>query len=61
MEADTFTITKLDGLARSVGDLLEIIARPEAKKVLLRVLAMSEPLDTGTAIGRLMLTVVGAV
>ena len=62
-EGDTFTVTKLDRLARSVGDLLEIVARLEAKKVLLRVLAMSgaEPLDTGTAIGRLMLAVIGAV
>ena len=62
-EGDTFTVTKLDRLARSVGDLLEIVVRLEAKKVSLRVLAMSgaEPLDTGTAIGRLMLAVIGAV
>ena len=62
-EGDTFTVTKLDRLARSVGDLLEIVARLEAKKVSLRVLAMSgsQPLDTGTAIGRLMLAVIGAV
>ena len=40
-EGDTFTVTKLDRLARSVGDLLEIVARLEAKKVSLRVLAMS--------------------
>jgi DNA invertase Pin-like site-specific DNA recombinase len=62
-EGDTFIVTKLDRLARSVGDLLEIVARFEAKKVWLRVLAMSgaEPLDTGTAIGRLMLAVIGAV
>jgi DNA invertase Pin-like site-specific DNA recombinase len=51
-EGDQFVCTKLDRLARSVGDLLEIVARLEAKKVSLRVLAMSgaEPLD----IGRLM-------
>ena len=62
-EGDTFTVTKLDRLARSVGDLLEIVARLEAKKVSLRVLAMSgaQPLDTGTATGRLMLAVIGAV
>jgi DNA invertase Pin-like site-specific DNA recombinase len=62
-EGDTFTVTKLDRLARSVGDLLEIVARFERRKVSLRVLAMSgaEPLDTGTAIGRLMLAVIGAV
>ena len=62
-EGDTFTVTKLDRLARSVGDLLEIVARLEAKEVSLRVLAMSgsQPLDTGTATGRLMLAVIGAV
>jgi DNA invertase Pin-like site-specific DNA recombinase len=62
-EGDTFIVTKLDRLARSVGDLLEIVARLEAKTVSLRVLAMSgsQPLDTGTATGRLMLAVISAV
>jgi DNA invertase Pin-like site-specific DNA recombinase len=62
-EGDTFTVTKLDRLARSVGDLLEIVARLEGKRVSLRVLAMSgtQPLDTSTATGRLMLAVIGAV
>jgi DNA invertase Pin-like site-specific DNA recombinase len=62
-DGDTFAVTKLDRLARSVGDLLEIVARLEAKKVALRVLAMSgtQPLDTSTATGRLMLAVIGAV
>ena len=56
-EGDTFTVTKLDRFARSVADLLEIVARLERRKVSLRVLAMSgaEPLDTGTATGKLML------
>lgn len=46
-----------------VGDLLSIVARVEAKKVSLRVLSMygSQPLDTGTTTGRLMLAVIGAV
>src|SRR3984885_16165133 len=62
-DGDTLTVTKLDRLARSVGDLLEIVARLEVKKVSLRVLSMSgaQPLDTGTAMGRLMLAVIGAV
>src|SRR5258708_23529603 len=62
-EGDTFTVTKLDRLARSVGDLLNIVARLETKKVSLRVLSMSgsQPLDTSTATGRLMLAVIGAV
>jgi DNA invertase Pin-like site-specific DNA recombinase len=60
---DSFCVTKLDRLARSVGDLLEIVARLEAKKVSLRVLSMSgsQPLDTSTATGRLMQVVIGAV
>jgi DNA invertase Pin-like site-specific DNA recombinase len=62
-DGDGFVVTKLDRLARSVGDLLNIVARLEAKKVSLRVLSMSgtQPLDTGTATGRLMLSVIGAV
>ena len=62
-EGDTLLVTKLDRLARSVADLLGIVARLEKKKVALRVLAMSgsQPLDTGTAIGKLMLAVIGAV
>jgi DNA invertase Pin-like site-specific DNA recombinase len=62
-DGDGFVVTKLDRLARSVGDLLNIVNRLEAKKVALRVLSMSgtQPLDTGTATGRLMLSVIGAV
>ena len=57
-EGDTFIVTKLDRLARSVGDLLEIVARLEAKKVCgcWRCQARSR-----SAIGRLMLAVIGAV
>jgi DNA invertase Pin-like site-specific DNA recombinase len=62
-EGDSFLVTKLDRLARSVGDLLNIVALLETKKVSIRVLSMSgsQPLDTGTATGRLMLAVIGAV
>jgi DNA invertase Pin-like site-specific DNA recombinase len=62
-EGDTLIVTKLDRLARSVPDLLAMVAHLEAKSVALRVLAMSgsQPLDTGTAIGKLMLAVIGAV
>jgi DNA invertase Pin-like site-specific DNA recombinase len=40
-----------------------MVGHLESKKVTLRVLAMSggQPLDTGTAIGKLMLAVIGAV
>ena len=62
-QGDQFLVTKLDRLARSVSDLLNIVARLEAKKVSLRVLSMSgsQPLDTATATGRLMLAVIAAV
>jgi DNA invertase Pin-like site-specific DNA recombinase len=62
-EGDQFAVTKLDRLARSVGDLLAIVARLEAKGVSLRVLSMSgaQSLDTSTATGRPMLAVIGAV
>ena len=54
-EGDTLVVTKLDRLA--------MVAHLEAKSVALRVLAMSgsQPLDTGTAIGKLMLAVIAAV
>src|SRR5450755_2759416 len=62
-EGDTLIVTKLDRLARSVPDLLAMVTRLESKSVALRALAMSgsQPLDTGTAIGKLMLAVIGAV
>ena len=62
-DGDTLIVTKLDRLARSVPDLLTMVARLEGKNVGMRVLAMSgsQPLDTGTAIGKLMLAVIGAV
>jgi DNA invertase Pin-like site-specific DNA recombinase len=62
-EGDQFVCTKLDRLARSVPDLLTIVARLETKHVGLRALAMSgeQPLDTSTAVGKLMLAVIGAV
>ena len=61
-EGDTLVVSKLDRLARSVADLLNIVARLETKKVSLRVLSMSgSPLDTSTAVGKLMLAVIGAV
>jgi DNA invertase Pin-like site-specific DNA recombinase len=62
-EGDSICVTKIDRLARSVGDLLPIVARLEAKKVSLRVLSISgsQALDTSTSTGRLMLSVIGAV
>jgi DNA invertase Pin-like site-specific DNA recombinase len=59
-EGDSFTVTKLDRLARSVGDLLAIVARLEAKKVFLRVLSISGNQPSAST-DRLMLAVIGDV
>jgi DNA invertase Pin-like site-specific DNA recombinase len=53
------TVTKLDRIARSVRDMMEIVHRIEEKGAGLRILAMN--LDTTTPTGRLMLQVLGAV
>ena len=58
-EGDVFVITKLDRLARSMGDLMDITRRLEAKGVALRILAMN--LDTSTPTGKLMMNVLGSV
>lgn len=61
-EGDSLVVTKPDRLARSVADMLAIIARLEAKGVALRVLSMGgSEVDTSTPTGRLMLTMLGAV
>jgi DNA invertase Pin-like site-specific DNA recombinase len=41
---DTFVVTKLDRLARSVVHLVKIAARLQAKKVALRILGMGSTL-----------------
>ena len=58
-QGDVFAVTKLDRLARSVANLLEIVARLDRKGVSLRILSLG--LDTVTPTGKLMLTVMGGV
>lgn len=58
-EGDTFTVTKIDRLARSVADLLAIIERLTVKGVRVRIL--SPDLDTANATGKLMLNIFAAV
>jgi DNA invertase Pin-like site-specific DNA recombinase len=58
-DGDVITVTKLDRIARSVRDMMEIVHRIEEKGAGLRILAMN--LDTTTPTGRLMLQVLGAV
>jgi DNA invertase Pin-like site-specific DNA recombinase len=58
-EGDVFVVTKLDRLARSVAHLLQIVERLKAKRVALRILEIG--LDTSTATGQLLLTMLGAI
>ena len=58
-DGDTLVVTKLDRLARSVAHLLEVLEVLKAKSASLRILSMG--IDTGTATGKLMLTLLGGV
>lgn len=58
-KGDTLVVTRLDRLARSVAHLLEILEAIEKKGAALRILSMG--IDTGTATGKLMLTLLGGV
>jgi DNA invertase Pin-like site-specific DNA recombinase len=59
-EGDTFIVTRLDRLARSVGDLFKIIERLQEKQVAFRCLQQGG-VDTDSSTGRLMLAILGAV
>ncbi len=58
-EGDRLVVTKIDRLARSVSDLLEVIQILERKKVGIRILNLG--MDTETPTGKLMLTVLAGV
>jgi DNA invertase Pin-like site-specific DNA recombinase len=58
-DGDVLVVTKLDRLARSMRDLLNIVDRIEGRGAGLRILAMN--LDTTTATGRLLLQMVGSI
>src|SRR5690606_39247251 len=57
-EGDTLVVTKLDRLARSVPDLYKIVDILKGKKVNLSILGLG--IDTTTAAGQVMLTMMGA-
>jgi DNA invertase Pin-like site-specific DNA recombinase len=59
-EGDTLIVTKIDRLARSVSDLVKLTEKLKLKGVHLRFLANPE-MDTESANGKLMLTVLGAI
>jgi DNA invertase Pin-like site-specific DNA recombinase len=57
---DELVITRIDRLARSTGDLLDIIRQLKAKGASLKVL--DQPIDTGDPMyGEFLLTILGAV
>ena len=58
-EGDILIVTRLDRLARSVRDLIQIVDQVHMKNSGLKILSMD--LDTGTATGRLMLQILGAI
>ena len=58
-KGDVLIVTKLDRLARSMRNLLELVDTIRDAGAALRVLAMN--LDTGTPTGKLMLNVLGSV
>jgi DNA invertase Pin-like site-specific DNA recombinase len=58
-EGDVLTVCKLDRLARSTQHLLEIADRVKRKGAHLHVLNLG--MDTSTATGKLLLTVIGAI
>jgi DNA invertase Pin-like site-specific DNA recombinase len=58
-EGDVLVVSKLDRLARSTQHLLEIADRVNRKGAHLQVLNLG--LDTSTATGKLLLTMIGAI
>ena len=56
---DAVIIAKLDRLTRSVKDLCSLLELFEKRKVAL--ISVAESLDTGSAAGRLVITIMGAV
>ncbi len=61
-EGDVLVCTKLDRLARSLPNLIEIRNLLERKNVALVILSVGgQPIDTRTPTGKLMLSIMGAI
>src|SRR5437867_10736646 len=58
-QAQAVIVAKLDRLTRSVKDLCNLLELFEKRKVAL--ISVAESLDTGSAAGRLVITIMGAV
>ncbi|ACA21277.1 hypothetical protein M446_7059 (plasmid) [Methylobacterium sp. 4-46] len=56
-EGDMLVITRIDRLARSIGDLQDVVRTLKAKGATLK--ATEQPIDTGTAAGKAFLDMLG--
>ncbi|WP_298952242.1 recombinase family protein [uncultured Methylobacterium sp.] len=56
-KGDTLVVTRIDRLARSIGDLQDIVRELRAKGA--RLQATEQPIDTGTAAGKAFLDMLG--
>lgn len=56
-EGDALVVTRVDRLARSIGDLQQLVGTLRAKKV--DLLATEQPVDTSTAAGKCFLDMLG--
>ncbi|MDX7953359.1 recombinase family protein [Lichenihabitans sp. Uapishka_5] len=56
-KGDTLMVTRIDRLARSIGDLQDIVRALKAKGVALK--ATEQPIDTSTAAGKAFLDMLG--
>ena len=56
-KGDTLVVTRIDRLARSIGDLQDIVRSLKAKGIALR--ATEQPIDTSTAAGKAFLDMLG--
>lgn len=56
-KGDSLVVTRVDRLARSIGDLQDIVRALKAKGATLR--ATEQPIDTGTAAGKAFLDMLG--
>jgi len=58
-DGDSLVITKLDRLARSTRDLLNIMSRLDRMKV--KLVVLDQQIDTSSATGMLLFTMLGAI
>src|SRR5215212_9043888 len=56
-EGDTICVTRVDRIARSTADLLEIVRILESRGVALK--ATEQPIETGSALGKSLLAMLG--